>query len=159
MEVNLLVKKTKEINDLESYTIADICVLLNCCVRVAKKIKLDILCEKLKEGADIQNTKTYKIPKPDLFSHLERNYKNMLPTKSNIKINKEYLIEDKEEIINSVFITVREIRILLNCSVHIATKIASDVRKTMIDKGMKPIGNYVLTKYVILYLDANNIIY
>lgn len=115
--------------------------------------------EQLKQGVEIENTKTYKIEHDLLFDYIKKHYKDKLPTKKETVIINNQYIESKSEILEKVFVTVRDIRILLNCSVHVATKIIADVRKIMIDKGMIPIMTTVLTKYLILYLEDNSINY
>ena len=144
MEINLKVKKKHELNELERYTVQDICLALNCGARTANHIKDEIIDKLIKEGTAIEKISTYKIKRTDLLEYINSK-------------NTSYHLEDdidkrKEEILSRSLINVNDVRILLNCSVHVASKIVNDVRKDMINKGMEPILNHVLTSYVLLYL-------
>ena len=144
MEINLKVTKKHKLNELESYTIQDICLVLNCGTRTANHIKDEILGRLIQKGIDIKKKSTYKVKRKDLLEYINSR-------DSNIHLEED-TEKKKEEILSRSLINVNDVRILLNCSVHVATKIVNDVRKNMISKGMDPILNHVLTSYVLEYI-------
>lgn len=142
----------------EKFSINDIGLILDCNFRKAKEIKLDILKELKENGIDYPCTRSSKIKREDLFNYIEKHYQNKLPTKSDIIIDNKY-IKTKEEILKQVFVNFRDIKMLVNCPIAVAQEIYNNVKEIMESKNMEILLNHVLTKYVIKYLNDNDIVY
>ena len=149
MKINLKVTKKHTLDELESYTIQDICLVLNCGTRTAQNIKNSVIKSLVRKGVIIKNASTYRVKRTDLLQYLSKRH-----------IGNDFdddMGKKNKDILDRSLINVNDLRILLNCSVHIATKIINDVRKDMINKGMEPILHHVLTSYVLIYIENEKI--
>ena len=118
---------------------------MNCGTCRAKQIRNEI-DEKLK----LKISKYLKINKSDLFDHVSENY------------SEEFIIRKettKEAILNKIFIDNADIKVLLNCNLSTASRMIMKTKELMIQNGLKPLGDTVLTKYLIKYLSNENITY
>ena len=138
-------KEELTIDNKEKYSVEDISVILNCGTCRAKQIRNEI-AEKLK----LKISKYLKINKSDLFDHVSENY------------SEEFIIRKeitKEAILNKIFIDNSDIKVLLNCNLSTASRMIMKTKELMIQNGLKPLGDTVLTKYLIKYLSNENITY
>lgn len=158
MKINIYKTNKVEFYKKEKYSELDICTILNISRRISKKIKQDIITTLKRKGEKIPNPKYYKIDKDILFNYIEKNYDKKYKEKASPYLKKEK-DETKEDILNRPLLNERDVRLLLNCSSHVSTKITSDVRKIMIKKGIEPLLGHILTSYLLKYLNDNGINY
>ena len=133
------------INDMETYTIEKIAVFLKCGKIRAKQIRDDIV-----NKLDLTPSKNIKIKKEFLLGYIKANH------------NEEFTIREettKEEILNKIFVDSRDVEVLLGCAYKKASRITNKVHQIMIENGLTPLGNTILTKYLITYLNNENIKY
>lgn len=140
-----MIKEELTINSIESYSIEDISATLKCGTTRAKQIRNQI-AEELK----LKITKYLRIKKDDLFNYVNKNFKD------EFNIRKE---NTKEEILKKIFIDRKDIKVLLNCNFTTASKVITKVKETMIENGLMPIADTILTKYLVIYLSKENIEY
>lgn len=140
-----MIKEELTINSIENYSIEDISTILNCGTCRAKQIRNEI-AEKLQ----LKITKYLKIKKTDLMDHVNENYKNEFNIRQEIT---------KEEILNKIFIDRADVKALLNCNLSTASKIMTKTRQLMIENGLTPLLDTILTKYLLKCLSNENIKY